>query len=514
MLFTKNTAYSSKADSCSQQRGWMHTEKGPINHKMKAAESDGSHNISVSLLKSVLKEREVKINDLSQILKRERTEKLRLIEEKEQLLAEIETLRNEFQVMTFDKERKKQDAFNSFDPNSPVVLQKEIVNLKSQINDLQEANESAVIELSKADEEISQNKKDMARLKADYNQKLEDSHEEIKLLKEKINQIPNICCHTEDNDDGLLREISQLRSECRRLRTHSHQLSEQNHHLQEEMWDIKRRYESLLKRATCFPNGQNNGESAGPHTDLYNKGSFSKDWISEENSLYRNDAFKVDGTFSKCKAVLGSPNIKEPWESKHEERFTNNASPFSMDSENTDLLVGGYHEDSPHKPSQTGMGGETGNTFFNHSSVLIGSYEPKALNDNDLFSVKNKDSTPWNSPHQSPKAAAARASFCKLVGNTRMNLSVLTRRPFAPKTADDLKVGNLVKFSRPAGKISKGTIQYKGYLRGREEIYLGVELEGNEVGKHDGTFQGARYFLCKPNKGVFVNFNKIIMAWE
>lgn len=77
----------------------------------------------------------------------------------------------------------------------------------------------------------------------------------------------------------------------------------------------------------------------------------------------------------------------------------------------------------------------------------------------------------------------------------RPYLPVLPRRPFAPKSVADLNLGDLVKFSRPGGKISNGTIQYKGHLPGREEMYLGVELQGDELGKHDGIFQGTRYFL-------------------
>lgn len=76
-----------------------------------------------------------------------------------------------------------------------------------------------------------------------------------------------------------------------------------------------------------------------------------------------------------------------------------------------------------------------------------------------------------------------------------MDRTALSRRPFAPRSVSDLKIGNLVKFSRPKGKISKGTVKYVGPLFGREEDYLGIELEDNQEGKHDGIFQGTRYFL-------------------
>ncbi|VDI30368.1 Hypothetical predicted protein [Mytilus galloprovincialis] len=85
-------------------------------------------------------------------------------------------------------------------------------------------------------------------------------------------------------------------------------------------------------------------------------------------------------------------------------------------------------------------------------------------------------------------------------------------RPFAPRTPGDINIEDVVKFSRQGGKLSQGKIKFVGHLPGRSDIYLGVELD-KEDGKHDGTFEGVRYYKCKPNKGVFVAFNKVVMAW-
>ncbi|XP_033740068.1 LOW QUALITY PROTEIN: uncharacterized protein LOC117327264 [Pecten maximus] len=85
-------------------------------------------------------------------------------------------------------------------------------------------------------------------------------------------------------------------------------------------------------------------------------------------------------------------------------------------------------------------------------------------------------------------------------------------RPFAPRTPGDIHMEDVVKFSRQGGKLSQGTVKFVGHLPGRNDVYLGVELD-KEEGKHDGTFESARYFKCKPNKGVFVAFNKVVMAW-
>ncbi|CAF1217632.1 unnamed protein product [Adineta steineri] len=87
------------------------------------------------------------------------------------------------------------------------------------------------------------------------------------------------------------------------------------------------------------------------------------------------------------------------------------------------------------------------------------------------------------------------------------------KRPYAPSSITDIHVSDVVKFSRPGGKISKGTVKYIGPIPDKSDHYLGLELE-DEESKHDGVYQGQRLFQCKPNKGVFVGFSKVIMAWS
>ncbi|CAM4962931.1 unnamed protein product [Rotaria socialis] len=90
--------------------------------------------------------------------------------------------------------------------------------------------------------------------------------------------------------------------------------------------------------------------------------------------------------------------------------------------------------------------------------------------------------------------------------------TIVSRRPFAPSCINDIHVNDLVKFTRPGGKISKGVVKYVGSLPDRNDQYLGLELEDEET-KHDGIYQNKRLFQCKPNKGIFIAFNKVIMAW-
>jgi len=89
----------------------------------------------------------------------------------------------------------------------------------------------------------------------------------------------------------------------------------------------------------------------------------------------------------------------------------------------------------------------------------------------------------------------------------------LPRRAFAPRSPADLRLGYAIKFTRPGGKLSRGTVRYIGHLASRNEVFIGVELDSTD-GKHTGTFQGVKYFSCPINKGIFTPFSKVIMAWE
>lgn len=51
------------------------------------------------------------------------------------------------------------------------------------------------------------------------------------------------------------------------------------------------------------------------------------------------------------------------------------------------------------------------------------------------------------------------------------------KRPFVPLKAEDIRIGNYIKFSRPGGKISKGSVKYIGPLPERSDMYFGLELD-------------------------------------
>lgn len=68
------------------------------------------------------------------------------------------------------------------------------------------------------------------------------------LIHVQLSQTSSRLSHPEIYQEGLQKEIAQLRSECRRLRMQSHQLSEENYHLKEDLWDLKMQPECLLER--------------------------------------------------------------------------------------------------------------------------------------------------------------------------------------------------------------------------------------------------------------------------
>jgi len=69
--------------------------------------------------------------------------------------------------------------------------------------------------------------------------------------------------------------------------------------------------------------------------------------------------------------------------------------------------------------------------------------------------------------------------YFKISFNDRRENSFNTcsKRPFAPRNAHDISVGDIIKFSRQGGKISKGQVKYVGPLPNKNDTYYGVELE-------------------------------------
>lgn len=144
------------------------------------------------------------------------------------------------------------------------------------------------------------------------------------------------------------------------------------------------------------------------------------------------------------------------------------------------------------------------------------SYNDDQINlSSSSFPLNNENFSLLNNPLVSKTTAFTPADSRNNKGTfikENISFNSCSKKPFAPRNPNEVSVGDLVKFSRNGGHISKGQVKFIGHLPGKSDTYLGVELE-NEMGKHDGVFERTRYFQCKPNKGVFVAFSKVVMAW-
>ncbi|MGH0149825.1 UNVERIFIED_CONTAM: hypothetical protein FKN15_055566 [Acipenser sinensis] len=422
----------------------------------------------------------------------------------------------------------------AFNPSAASVLQRQI-----------EANENAVLELAKADEEISQLNAGMAKLKAEYEDRLQDSLQRHNIFKEKVSRkhgepLSPVC---PGNSLDLHGEVCQLRSESRKLREANHRLNEENHWLQEELWDMRRQHERLLR---TILNGMTDSTERGDGSSLAQ--------IIEHTTEHNGKVDKVTCLQSKSERlpppahcrygnVKSEPNnglaeIELPsWEEREKERAQHSSSPLSLDSDGTDFLLVGFNKrnvSSKHVAfkdvlrkqislTEDGILGDASTEMPLSSTRLhspgkesrpqpLGLGRPAQetlsgglqddsdeLSDDNMSSISQITNGLHSPVHSSANSTATKSSIghgpAPDGSQRRSPVVVLPRRPFAPRSIADLKVGSLVKFSRPGGKISKGTVKYQGNLPGRQEMYLGVELEGNEVGKHNGTFEGIRCFL-------------------
>uniref|UniRef100_A0A1I8FDI7 CAP-Gly domain-containing protein n=1 Tax=Macrostomum lignano TaxID=282301 RepID=A0A1I8FDI7_9PLAT len=89
------------------------------------------------------------------------------------------------------------------------------------------------------------------------------------------------------------------------------------------------------------------------------------------------------------------------------------------------------------------------------------------------------------------------------------------RLPFAPKQRRHPVWRRSVKFTRYGGSDLEGPrCTLSGHLPGRTELLVALSWDQEEGKQRRGVRNGRRYFQCKPRKGVFVAFNKLIMCYQ
>ena len=69
--------------------------------------------------------------------------------------------------------------------------------------------------------------------------------------------------------------------------------------------------------------------------------------------------------------------------------------------------------------------------------------------------------------------------------------TTIRKRPFVPLKAEDVRIGDFIKFARPGGKISKGMVKYIGPLPDKNDVYFGLELdeEGKSIRRTSSFFK-------------------------
>ena len=82
--------------------------------------------------------------------------------------------------------------------------------------------------------------------------------------------------------------------------------------------------------------------------------------------------------------------------------------------------------------------------------------------------------------------------------------------PFAARNSSDVTVGDVVKFCRQGGKISRGVVKYIGHLPSKNDIYLGVELEHESEYQRLLQAKSVAFILRKQQSITAMFANKII----
>ncbi len=83
-------------------------------------------------------------------------------------------------------------------------------------------------------------------------------------------------------------------------------------------------------------------------------------------------------------------------------------------------------------------------------------------------------------------------------------LGITTINKLDLSSTKNLQVGDRVLIR---GEKS-GTLKYIGKIHMNDGIWCGVKLD-NQLGKHDGSVDGKRYFTCPPNYGIFAPLNHV-----
>ncbi len=116
----------------------------------------------------------------------------------------------------------------------------------------------------------------------------------------------------------------------------------------------------------------------------------------------------------------------------------------------------------------------TGNTTVSSLHVFHVTSQPR----NACYSVEISSLICLNEDLWHPTHHSMSIIICYVLSSKRDSLIASSnKRPFVPRSCADIQLGDVIKFSRQGGKISKGEVKYTGRLPGKTDMYLGLELE-------------------------------------
>ncbi|CAH1799845.1 unnamed protein product [Owenia fusiformis] len=445
----------------------------------------------------------------------------------------------------------------AYHPNNPSALQRQIDDLTDQLKDLQEAHETAVTSLASAEKRLQDTGNDVS-----LGRDLQEAHIENKKLREQIENLEK----SQMGDVRLHDEIQHLRDELRSMREQTYQLNEDNIRLREILYDNKRTTER--SKTDTLPKVNTNKNFNSTRDTSYSR----KEERFDRSEMYNGTADnfrekKMD--VSDNRLLRHSPGTRNSMSSKRSGQHRS-PSPARSDTSDTTIMLATLPP-SQYRPKQlisstshvqNGLHSDKGNRYDDDLDPMMNDLDDLHLVENrrersrrlstgtgstnsildevedelelsggrrhiEEYNASTAYGRRSGSPPRSPRDPRLLNSGFRSVSPpplvTQHNKDLLGpqmegkfdikgRRPFAPRSPADCNIGDIIKFTRNGGRVSRGAVKYIGHLHGKNDAYLGVELEHGDS-KHDGTYEGQRYFKCKPNKGVFVAFNKVIMVW-
>lgn len=102
-------------------------------------------------------------------------------------------------------------------------------------------------------------------------------------------------------------------------------------------------------------------------------------------------------------------------------------------------------------------------------------------------------------------------AFVLIFFNAKISVSstIMAASGLTPFKAPKMKLGDHVCF---IDRSKYGILRYLGRTSFRDGIWAGIEVDDGFEGKHDGSVDSVRYFICGPERGVFVPAEKIMLV--